>query len=137
MLRRPPRSTRTDTLFPYTTLFRSVRSGAGRVELDAARARPDRKPCRPQPPPRPATLATARARAGRVRLHGRRAAGAAALCGLALEAVLERDLAVEQLRHGAILLGFLGDSREFCGGDPRPLAQIGRASGRARVCQYV
>src|SRR3546814_4426726 len=24
MLRRPPRSTRTDTLFPYTTLFRSV-----------------------------------------------------------------------------------------------------------------
>src|SRR3546814_19894308 len=26
MLRRPPRSTRTDTLFPYTTLFRS---GAG------------------------------------------------------------------------------------------------------------
>src|SRR3546814_5451005 len=26
MLRRPPRSTRTDTLFPYTTLFRSVRA---------------------------------------------------------------------------------------------------------------
>src|SRR3546814_10867228 len=24
MLRRPPRSTRTDTLFPYTTLFRSM-----------------------------------------------------------------------------------------------------------------
>src|SRR3546814_2873057 len=29
MLRRPPRSTRTDTLFPYTTLFRSTR-GTGR-----------------------------------------------------------------------------------------------------------
>src|SRR3546814_3033190 len=29
MIRRPPRSTRTDTLFPYTTLFRSV------VELSA------------------------------------------------------------------------------------------------------
>src|SRR3546814_13528334 len=28
MLRRPPRSTRTDTLFPYTTLFRS-QAGAG------------------------------------------------------------------------------------------------------------
>src|SRR3546814_11343680 len=28
MLRRPPRSTRTDTLFPYTTLFRSVPSKA-------------------------------------------------------------------------------------------------------------
>src|SRR3546814_13192825 len=30
MIRRPPRSTRTDTLFPYTTLFRSV---CGRDEL--------------------------------------------------------------------------------------------------------
>src|SRR3546814_3748353 len=29
MIRRPPRSTRTDTLFPYTTLFRSVGIGAG------------------------------------------------------------------------------------------------------------
>src|SRR3546814_8374361 len=29
MLRRPPRSTRTDTLFPYTTLFRSRMRGLG------------------------------------------------------------------------------------------------------------
>src|SRR3546814_14749563 len=29
MIRRPPRSTRTDTLFPYTTLFRSQRRQAG------------------------------------------------------------------------------------------------------------
>src|SRR3546814_5730649 len=28
MIRRPPRSTRTDTLFPYTTLFRSTRQTA-------------------------------------------------------------------------------------------------------------
>src|SRR3546814_3991931 len=27
MIRRPPRSTRTDTLFPYTTLFRSPNAG--------------------------------------------------------------------------------------------------------------
>src|SRR3546814_10797105 len=27
MIRRPPRSTRTDTLFPYTTLFRSWKAG--------------------------------------------------------------------------------------------------------------
>src|SRR3546814_7952700 len=27
MMRRPPRSTRTDTLFPYTTLFRSIGCG--------------------------------------------------------------------------------------------------------------
>src|SRR3546814_2174416 len=35
MIRRPPRSTRTDTLFPYTTLFRSV----GRRARQAARRR--------------------------------------------------------------------------------------------------
>src|SRR3546814_20205157 len=32
MIRRPPRSTRTDTLFPYTTLFRSQAEGADRGE---------------------------------------------------------------------------------------------------------
>src|SRR3546814_8830814 len=31
MIRRPPRSTRTDTLFPYTTLFRSFRVHGGRM----------------------------------------------------------------------------------------------------------
>src|SRR3546814_2548814 len=35
MIRRPPRSTRTDTLFPYTTLFRSKRQWQA---LDLARA---------------------------------------------------------------------------------------------------
>src|SRR3546814_3089805 len=47
MIRRPPRSTRTDTLFPYTTLFRSLESarealarrdvGAHGPALDAAK----------------------------------------------------------------------------------------------------
>src|SRR3546814_832600 len=32
MIRRPPRSTRTDTLFPYTTLFRSLGTGAREAE---------------------------------------------------------------------------------------------------------
>src|SRR3546814_1653419 len=33
MIRRPPRSTRTDTLFPYTTLFRSfIQAGAERQD---------------------------------------------------------------------------------------------------------
>src|SRR3546814_19874512 len=31
MIRRPPRSTRTDTLFPYTTLFRSESEGGKRA----------------------------------------------------------------------------------------------------------
>src|SRR3546814_1164320 len=41
MIRRPPVSTRTNTLFPYTTLFRSVLDGFGaiwpsRMSLDGA-----------------------------------------------------------------------------------------------------
>src|SRR3546814_6687262 len=40
MIRRPPRSTRTDTLFPYTTLFRSVpllvAAGGGAIVTTAA-----------------------------------------------------------------------------------------------------
>src|SRR3546814_6305571 len=34
MIRRPPRSTRTDTLFPYTTLFLSIAVGHDLVALD-------------------------------------------------------------------------------------------------------
>src|SRR3546814_7830614 len=34
MIRRPPRSTRTDTLFPYTTLFRSEEGQHGDAERD-------------------------------------------------------------------------------------------------------
>src|SRR3546814_19859782 len=59
MIRRPPRSTRTDTLFPYTTLFRSPaldrrrgaladRASGGGVGGQARRAVPRR---RPPPPP--------------------------------------------------------------------------------------
>src|SRR3546814_980319 len=49
MLRRPPRSTRTDTLFPYTTLFRSPGSGsypAPRQGREPAPAIPPRAPSR-------------------------------------------------------------------------------------------
>src|SRR3546814_125775 len=41
MIRRPPRSTRTDTLFPYTTLFRS-RFGLRLADLEAAAEREKR-----------------------------------------------------------------------------------------------
>src|SRR3546814_3902420 len=50
MIRRPPRSTRTDTLFPYTTLFRSSRRarvtrtcGAPSAETKSCAARPMRR----------------------------------------------------------------------------------------------
>src|SRR3546814_12426395 len=45
MIRRPPRSTRTDTLFPYTTLFRS-----GRNSVRSSRAARNHPP-RGCPPP--------------------------------------------------------------------------------------
>src|SRR3546814_1257410 len=45
MIRRPPRSTRTDTLFPYTTLFRSNTDAEGRLILaDALALAAERKP---------------------------------------------------------------------------------------------
>src|SRR3546814_13963702 len=37
MIRRPPRSTRTDTLFPYTTLFRSGNEALEPLVTDRAR----------------------------------------------------------------------------------------------------
>src|SRR3546814_994495 len=51
MIRRPPRSTRTDTLFPYTTLFRSPfyprKAGSPPARLQARNA----APCRLRPTP--------------------------------------------------------------------------------------
>src|SRR3546814_10994562 len=38
MIRRPPRSTRTDTLFPYTTLFRSAPSANASGSISPTRA---------------------------------------------------------------------------------------------------
>src|SRR3546814_9424403 len=49
MIRRPPRSTRTDTLFPYTTLFRSAPGGR-------RSSRPDRRDRRVDAAPRPAAV---------------------------------------------------------------------------------
>src|SRR3546814_9713663 len=40
MIRRPPRSTRTDTRFPYTTLFRSDLAAVGRAAAFTSAARP-------------------------------------------------------------------------------------------------
>src|SRR3546814_19694047 len=126
MIRRPPRSTRTDTLFPYTTLFRSggcrrdveldevgklLRHGGGDVERDAAR--------------REAVLLQ--------RADGAEVGGAA-----------EGDPVVRL----PPVLGFPVARRRFLqpeageAGILRPLAgdrllQIGRASWRARVCRSV
>src|SRR3546814_3020514 len=52
MIRRPPRSTRTDTLFPYTTLFRSPGSAGGGRRRARADARRRRHHARAAPPGR-------------------------------------------------------------------------------------
>src|SRR3546814_8478411 len=48
MIRRPPRSTRTDTLFPYTTLFRSRPAFEPHVDQSRQRQIDDRD-IRPEP----------------------------------------------------------------------------------------
>src|SRR3546814_14461861 len=72
MIRRPPRSTRTDTLFPYTTLFRSTsssrisvmraaacsRRGSTASRTSAASCRASRRGCATPSAPRPSTTST-------------------------------------------------------------------------------
>src|SRR3546814_17442147 len=103
MIRRPPRTTRTDTLFPYTTLFRSEQEGIGHSQVTlrngrrASTARAFLKPAMK----RPNLHVVTGAHTHRVLMQGRRATGV-----------------VYQVGAGM---------RE----------EIGRASCRERVCQYV
>src|SRR3546814_12190909 len=101
MLRRPPRSTRTDTLFPYTTRVRSALCGTAAAE------------------PQPLRLST-----GPLAFE---------LVGGNVHAV--RIGGVEILRAIQYLI------RDGDWGTLRPaiadLEEIGRASCRERVCQYV
>src|SRR3546814_11670870 len=101
MLRRPPRSTRTDTLFPYTTLFRSGH-GAGR--------RP-RRGGRPSLP----GLAGLQGRQGR-RHHPRRAARPLAPAG----GVELRPLAPRRRRLPLLLPGRPGRRRRRVGAELVP-----------------
>src|SRR3546814_1687050 len=58
MIRRPPRSTRTDTLFPYTTLFRSVATTTMSMMRKAASGCRRRSLRRARPQPRRSRFAT-------------------------------------------------------------------------------
>src|SRR3546814_5687600 len=71
MLRRPPRSTRTGTLFPYTTLFRSPVRGRPATAVRPASARPLRQ-------------AGARRRAAACRFRKIRSRAGARLCRLSI-----------------------------------------------------
>src|SRR3546814_19868183 len=102
MIRRPPRSTRTDTLFPYTTLFRSIGDRLVEAALrPAQRTGADVEPSAVQPRHREAKAVA-----------------------------LGPDAAFD--RHLHIVENHLRGGR----GVPAEL-EIGRASCRERVCQYV
>src|SRR3546814_18788143 len=107
MIRRPPRSTRTDTLFPYTTLFRSSHET-------------QRSLCR--------KLLRATSQSGRRgeifrELRIELAAHAAAEERFLYAPILMDDMGLSPSRHA------LAEHHE--------IDEIGRASCRERVCQYV
>src|SRR3546814_11073661 len=121
MIRRPPRSTRTDTLFPYTTLFRSA-EGVGGQALDqpAALDAADRRA--------PAELGEGVGDLGAQRVGCVHPQVAVVLLAADVLGVVERlyrigvgpvGQAAEHARHG------------------QADVEIGRASCRERVCQYV
>src|SRR3546814_12047097 len=125
MIRRPPRSTRTDTLFPYTTLFRSVDvsrdSFAGYVEVDGD-----------------VSDALSFQLAGRYEhysdfgdtLNGKVAARFEIVPGVALRGSASTGFRAPSLAQQF----FATTSTNNVAGT---LIEIGRASCRERVCQYV
>src|SRR3546814_17008955 len=108
MLRRPPRSTRTDTLFPYTPLFRSVESASA-----------------------PAIVPAARRRRRLLRFVTSRLLVAGCFGG---SLGRELDGVVGVLGGGADRQR--ADVVDVAGGDHEAVGEIGRASCRERVGQY-
>src|SRR3546814_21114524 len=117
MIRPPPRSTRTDTLFPYTTLFRSSREITGFSNPLVKRVRSLREKKH-------------RKREGLFLAEGLRILTEAREEGVLPEMLFH---AGEADRHP--LAAQLIDAMEAAGGDV--IVKSGRASWRERVCQYV
>src|SRR3546814_15371259 len=118
MIRRPPRSTRTDTLFPYTTLFRSTANdnfghAAGDAVLVAMSER---------------IKATLRKQDFAARVGG----DEFVVIVDPVEARREADELADRIRHS------MAEPIGLPGADTyRIRVKIGRASRRERVCQYV
>src|SRR3546814_17409654 len=117
MLRRPPRSTRTDTLFPYTTLFRSILVvPLGGVSIFFIMIQP-------------VVIGTY------CTLCLIAAAAMLVMIPLALDEVVAMgQYMLRSMRAGRPFL------RTFLRGGPDPAGEqdeIGRASCRERVCKYV
>src|SRR3546814_13111590 len=124
MRRRPPRSTRTDTLFPYTTLFRSRRAFFDLDRLgveDIARDRAEVADAVDEDAARRIEPAHAD------RIAARRVAILAGIEGADAGAVAQP---LGQRRRALFVEQFLAD-------DLDGLRPIGRATCRRRVCPYV
>src|SRR3546814_7875673 len=135
MIRRPPRSTRTDTLFPYTTLFRSAEALAIVAGAEAVRRRA-----------RPAEIPIAAARAAQ--LQRRPGGRAAVFCHRQAVAGLARGRAVgggdaafvaEELHYRAVgvdqgngVVGAVLQAAVRHRGDPHAASAAGDAAGGHR-----
>src|SRR3546814_14716721 len=117
MIRRPPRSTRTDTLFPYTTLFRSLLI----ANLTDAGERADSS-CSPYGHSLLYLVSRSFEDHEETPLLG-----------------MEKHLVPALATHpwGAMVRQLPSPGRIFAEGSPATRAAIGRASCRERVCQYV
>src|SRR3546814_12431819 len=121
MIRRPPRSTRTDTLFPYTTLFRSIGRDTGSAVVIS-----HHKCTMPEN-------------------FGRSPETLARIDRGASEQTVDFDVYPYAASSTALLPDRLRDDMpvQISSSEPFPelagsmLAEIGRASCRERVCQYV
>src|SRR3546814_16101346 len=129
MIRRPPRSTRTDTLFPYTTLFRSLELELA-AEEGVAAAGVDHV----------ARAEGQRIAVGAPRMHQRRAAVGAELDALHLDLLERLDAVLARVfeQHLVALLALavvgvvaLGVQR------PGDVEEIGAAAAGEGVCKYV
>src|SRR3546814_20193446 len=98
MIRRPPRSTRTDTLFPYTTLFRSQGGNKDAPHALIVRHETDDKDF------------------------------------LRILEALQSEIGTSKGRFNVLQRGLVTDFLDF---DAARRREIGSASCRERVCQYV
>src|SRR3546814_15538771 len=137
MIRRPPRSTRTDTLFPYTTLFRSLTA-------DEDWTNPTALPRLRRAAHSPIYHAMT---ANDMKWHGTtivsvRKGGKVVIAGdgqvsMGQTVMKPNARKVRQLGDGKVIAGFAGATADaFTLLERLETKQIGRASGRERVCQY-
>src|SRR3546814_11383678 len=131
MIRRPPRSTRTDTLFPYTTLFRSA---AGQPHLPQPQLRESRH--------RAANFLNRQFRGTLARLLVAigQAIGAAEVAHLGQRQAQVFEPATDRVRQRQDIGG--ADAAHWTSGPSAigsvtPSLEIGRAARRERGCQDV